>query len=69
MNERCVLSLWGKTQDSTQDSAPSRRYHPLLYHLADAAAVALELWEHHLSPTTRSGISRSLTLDEDASGQ
>lgn len=69
MNERCVLSLWGKTQDSTQDCAPSRRYHPLLYHLADTAAVALELWEHHLSPATRSGISRSLALDEDASGQ
>jgi CRISPR-associated endonuclease/helicase Cas3 len=69
MDERCVLSLWGKTQDSTQDCAPLRRYHPLLYHLADAAAVTLELWTHHLSPATRFGISRSLTLDEDASGQ
>lgn len=41
------LRLWAKTsQDRAGQSGADRRYHPLLYHMLDVAAVAGLAWDH-----------------------
>lgn len=49
-----LLRLWGKTDRSTH-------YHPLLWHMLDVAAVAGQLWDHHLGPSLRNRLASSLT--------
>jgi len=41
--------LWGKTNQNRADC----RYHPLLYHMLDVAAVAGLVWPHCLTPQLR----------------
>ena len=43
-----VLDLWGKLRSPSPGG-----YHPLAYHLIDAAAAAEALWKHVLPPATR----------------
>ncbi len=54
-----ILYLWAKLGD---DPA-SPTYHPLLFHMIDAAAVAEALWERGLSQRMRSALSGGLGMD------
>ncbi|MEE1931296.1 CRISPR-associated helicase Cas3' [Streptomyces sp. TRM 70351] len=50
--------IWGKTDrsgTSTQSGDPA--WHPLLAHLLDVAAVALELWDRYLPATVRTRLA------------
>lgn len=49
-----ILRLWAKTP-VTKSGSESRnnRYHPLLYHMLDVAAVAEFVWDNWLSPNVR----------------
>ena len=41
--------LWGKTpRDRWNQRCADGRYHPLLYHMLDVAAVAGLVWDHCL---------------------
>lgn len=42
------------------------RYHPVICHLIDVAAVTWELWHKAFRPTLRSWLAERLGLDEDA---
>jgi len=56
--------LWAKTsQDWTNQSRPNCRYHPLLYHMLDVAAVAGLVWDHCLGPEFRKRLECSLGSD------
>ncbi len=49
-----ILRLWAKTPVTKSDSEyRDNRYHPLLYHMLDVAAVAELVWDHWLSPNLR----------------
>ena len=49
-----ILRLWAKTPKTESDSKRKNgRYHPLLYHMLDVAAVAELVWDHWLSPNLR----------------
>lgn len=43
-----------------------KRYHPLLFHMLDTAAVALALWDVVLPPDVRRLTARGLGVDENA---
>lgn len=43
-------------------------YHPLLWHMLDAAAAARRLWEDGLGVGVRCRLANGLRLDEDAAG-
>ncbi|MFI5756840.1 CRISPR-associated helicase Cas3' [Streptomyces sp. NPDC051569] len=58
LNER-DLSPWGKV--GVEKAAKA---YPLLFHLLDTAAVALELWERFLSPNQRAAIAGGLGVEE-----
>lgn len=54
-------SLWGKARGLDQELAP----YPLVRHLLDAAAVALFLWDEHLSENQRRCIAAGWGLSQD----
>ena len=61
------LQLWAKTsQDWTGRSGACYRYHPLLYHMLDVAAVAGLVWDHCLGPGFRKRLECSLGSDARA---
>ena len=53
-----LLKLWGKT-----DREDPSRYHPLLFHMLDVAAVAGFVWDHCLTPQLRKRLECSLGPD------
>src|SRR6266700_2655050 len=56
--------LWAKTsQDWTKQNPASCRYHPLLCHMLDVAAVAGLVWDHCLGPEFRKRLECSLGND------
>ncbi|MBN2054919.1 CRISPR-associated helicase Cas3' [bacterium] len=56
-----TLTLWGKTNDYRRISdRKEARYHPLLFHMLDVAAVAGLVWDHCLSSPLIERIARSL---------
>jgi CRISPR-associated endonuclease/helicase Cas3 len=56
--------LWAKTApDVAHQSCASRRYHPLLYHMLDVAAVAGLVWDSCLDPEFRKRLECSLGSD------
>ncbi len=49
-----ILRLWAKTPKTESDSKRKNgRYHPLLYHMLDVAAVAKLVWNHWFSRNLR----------------
>ena len=59
-SDAAVLSLWGKTDRK------SGRFHPLLFHSADTASVAILLWDEILDDAQRDGLSAGLHLPDHA---
>ncbi|MGO9274067.1 MAG: CRISPR-associated helicase Cas3' [Terriglobia bacterium] len=58
------LKLWAKTsQDWTKQGGASSRYHPLLYHMLDVAAVAGLAWDHCLGAKFRERLECSFGSD------
>ncbi|MCC7366296.1 MAG: CRISPR-associated helicase Cas3' [Dehalococcoidia bacterium] len=55
-----------KARDTKSVGPP---FHPLACHLADTAAVALELWDTCLAPATRARLAEGLGLDEPNAGR
>lgn len=56
--------LWAKTnRDWTNQNRADCRYHPLLYHMLDVAAVSWLVWDHCLSPQLRKRLEYSLRAD------
>lgn len=56
--------LWAKTEwDNTNQSLADFRYHPLLCHMLDVAAVADFVWDHCLIPQLRKRMDCSLGID------
>jgi CRISPR-associated endonuclease/helicase Cas3 len=54
MNETAHSLIWAKTADSSlQQPLQPLRYHPLLLHLIDVAAVVTEMWASILTPAFR----------------
>lgn len=59
--------LWAKTEPNrVNQSSDACRYHPLLCHMLDVAAVAGLIWDHCLGPHLRERIERSLNSDARA---
>lgn len=55
--------LWAKTDRDRGDD----RYHPLLFHMLDVAAVAGVVWEHHLSVKLRMRVERAIGVADAGS--
>ncbi len=56
--------LWAKTdRNRTNQRRADCRYHPLLYHMLDVAAVAGLVWDHCLVPALRKRLECSLGID------
>ncbi len=56
--------FWAKTpRDSDDRRRETRRYHPLLYHMLDVAAVADAIWRSCLSQTLRKRLEAALGDD------
>jgi len=62
--DRLSTVLWSKS-----DRQDQKRYHLFIYHLIDAGAVALRLWEAALSGAVREEIARFLGLDPEEAGK
>ncbi|MBM7774100.1 CRISPR-associated endonuclease/helicase Cas3 [Actinokineospora baliensis] len=56
------LTVWGKRKGLAED-------YPLIYHLLDAAAAAVALWESHVTPGVRRWVSDELGVSEDEAGR
>lgn len=57
------LRLWAKTAEDRTNQSTGSRYHPLLYHMLDVAAVAGLVWNHCLSLAFRKTFEVSLGRD------
>jgi len=53
------LRLWAKTDKDSGNG----RYHPLLFHMLDVAAVAGLVWDHHLTPGIRKRLECALGVE------
>ena len=59
--------LWAKTErNRANHRLHACRYHPLLYHMLDVAAVAVLVWDHCFGPHLRKRIECSLNTDARA---
>lgn len=61
--DNILYQLWGK-YSKTDNST----YHPLIYHMLDAAAVALEMWDSSLSQAFKSDMASSFGLSIQQTG-
>jgi CRISPR-associated endonuclease/helicase Cas3 len=57
--------MWAKLGNETWPD----KYHPVMCHLIDVAAVTMALWEKVLRPRFRQWIASRLQLDNDAAGR
>lgn len=58
------LQLWGKTtRDRSNQCRACCRYHPLLYHMLDVAAVAGLVWDQCFMPQLHERVECSLGTD------
>lgn len=56
--------FWAKTaRDGTARNQVDSRYHPLMFHMLDVAAVAQLVWDHCLTPQLRNRLECSLRTD------
>jgi CRISPR-associated endonuclease/helicase Cas3 len=58
--------FWAKTGKADFENGQPR-YHPVICHLADTAAVAMEIVRSHLSPVARQRLADGLGLPDDDS--
>lgn len=59
--------FWAKTGAGQLDVNGNPQYHPVICHLADTAAVAMEIVRSHLSPIARQRLANGLGLTNDES--
>src|ERR1700726_4506720 len=59
------LVLWAKIEG---DVVSGSRFHPLICHMIDVAAIADTLWHHVLSGAMKSGLAEGLQLSEADAG-
>jgi len=57
--DSCWPLLWAKTDQDNKD-----RYHPLIGHLLDVAAVAGLVWDHHLGAELRLRLQRAFGVED-----
>ena len=57
--------FWAKTGSGHFENGQPQ-YHPVICHLADTAAVAIEILSHYLSPIAFQRLSTGLGLSEDS---
>ena len=63
---QCILFwFWAKLGKETWPE----KYHPVICHLIDVAAVTSNLWDRLIRSRLRQWVSGRLGLDEKASGQ
>jgi hypothetical protein len=62
--QRAMMALWAKERSATEDG-----YHPLVYHLIDAAVVTEVMWQHVIPSAVRQRFARSMGLDESSAGR
>lgn len=60
-----VEKFWAKTGARKRENGLPE-YHPVIFHLADTAAVAMEIVKHHLSPLAINTLETGLGLQGDA---
>jgi len=58
--------FWAKTGAGKFDEQGQPQYHPVICHLADTAAVAMEILRNHLSPIALEKLAAGLCLEEDS---
>lgn len=59
--------FWAKTGQGEKRENGQPKYHPVICHLADTAAVAMEIVRSHLSPVARQRLANGLGLPDDDS--
>jgi hypothetical protein len=57
-----TLLFWAKLGNDTWPD----KYHPVICHMIDVAAVTLSLWDTVFRPQLRKWLARRLGLDEDS---
>ena len=69
MEDKTVFRLWAKTTDQTPAEKRNQQrqdaFHPLICHLLDVAAAALELWENVLPATIKKRLANGFGLEND----
>lgn len=58
--------FWAKTGQGEKREDGQPKYHPVICHLADTAAVAMEVVRSHLSPVAHQHLAQGLGLSGDA---
>lgn len=58
--------FWAKTGQGEQRENGQPKYHPVICHLADTAAVAMEIVRSHLSPIAKRHLAQGLGISDDA---
>jgi len=58
--------FWAKTGAGHFDEQGQPQYHPVICHLADTAAVAMEILRNHLSPIALEKLAAGLCLEKDS---
>lgn len=61
-----VHRVWAKTSKKETGPDEESRYHPLLCHMLDVAAVAGLVWDNHLTEGVRKRLGHALNADEQA---
>jgi CRISPR-associated endonuclease/helicase Cas3 len=54
--------FWAKTGQGEKREDGQPKYHPVICHLADTAAVAMEIVGHYLSPVAIATLEKGLGL-------
>ncbi|MEB3189324.1 MAG: CRISPR-associated helicase Cas3' [Snowella sp.] len=58
--------FWAKTGRGEMNADGSPKYHPVICHLADTAAVAMEIMRSYLSPIAMERLSNGLGLSQES---
>lgn len=59
--------FWAKTGQGNVRADGQPEYHPVICHLADTAAVAMEIVKTYLSPVAKERLANGLGLGNDES--
>jgi CRISPR-associated endonuclease/helicase Cas3 len=65
MREQEKPEFWAKTGQGKLQADGRPKYHPVICHLADTAAVAMKIVRSHLSPVARRHLAQGLGLSND----
>ncbi|MEN9222829.1 MAG: CRISPR-associated helicase Cas3', partial [Thermostichus sp. BF3_bins_97] len=61
-----TVRFWAKTGEGQFDEQGQPQYHPVICHLADTAAVAMQMVGHYLSPAAIATLEKGLGLTGDS---